>query len=175
MKLYQTMLAAAGALAAMASVAQAQQFDTGVYYTMTTEFRGPNMRLDVFNGGADNNFTHLTKAEDVSGQYWRLKPAENGYWRLTTMFRGNNMCLDVVNGGPRNNQTQLVKCGNFSGQLWQMRNDGKAMRLTTSFRGSDMCLDIINGGPKNNQPELVKCDNYSGQFWVLKPTKTKVE
>lgn len=96
---YATILASIVALVASAITAQA--FDTGVYYRLSTQFRGPGMSLDVFNGGAKNNMTHLAPAADYSGQHWRLTPAGNDYYRLKTMFRGEDMCLDVFNGGPK--------------------------------------------------------------------------
>ena len=35
--------------------AAAQSIDENFYYKMSTQFRGPGMKLDVFNGGARNN------------------------------------------------------------------------------------------------------------------------
>lgn len=147
--------------------ASAQAFDSGAYYRLTTQFRGPSMCLDVFNGGPKNDMTQLANCADFSGQYWRITPAGNGYYKLSTMFRGQNMCLDVYNGGDRNNQVHLTGCANFSGQLWRFIRDGGWYRLTTNFRGDGMCLDIFNGGPDNNQPHLTGCDNFSGQFWQV--------
>ena len=34
--------------------ASAQSIDQNFYYKMSTQFRGPGMKLDVFNGGARN-------------------------------------------------------------------------------------------------------------------------
>jgi len=146
---FATILASIVALVASAITAQA--FDTGVYYRLSTQFRGPGMSLDVFNGGAKNNMTHLAPAADYSGQHWRLTPAGNDYYRLKTMFRGEDMCLDVFNSGPKNNQVHLARCANYSGQLWRLRPDNGWYRLTTQFRGPNMCLDIFNGGADNNQ------------------------
>ncbi|PHP68558.1 hypothetical protein CSC94_00680 [Zhengella mangrovi] len=127
--------AAAGLLAMMTAV-QAQPVVDGIYYTLSTEFRGPDMRLDVVNGGPLDNLTHLVPAEDVSGQYWHFIDEGNGYYRLTTMFRGEDMCLDVFNGGDRNNQVHLTQCGNYSGQFWLISGDDSGyFRLTTQFRG----------------------------------------
>ncbi|WP_167591798.1 RICIN domain-containing protein [Jiella endophytica] len=156
-------------LCAMGS-ASAQQFDLRYFQTLSTEFRGGDMRLDVYNGGPKNDMTHLAPAADVSGQYWKLTPAGNGYYRLTTMFRGQGMCLDVFNGGQRNNQVHLAPCGNYSGQFWRFQRDGETYRLTTQFRGPKMCLDIYNGGADDNEPHLTRCANYSGQFWQVSPT-----
>lgn len=112
--------------------------DTQVYNRLWTQFRGPSMNLDVFNGGDKNDMTHLVPAADYSGQYWRLIPAGNGYYRLTTMFRGAGMCLDVFNGGPRDNQVHLTPCANYSGQFWALSNQDGWYRLTTQFRGPGM-------------------------------------
>ena len=159
---------ATAVLTALASPAAA--LDTSVFYKLSTDFRGPNMQLDIANGGAMNNFSHLAPAGNYSGQYWRLEPASADRYRLTTEFRGRDMCLDVVNGGNLNNLTHLVPCGNYSGQFWALRPQGRAYQLTTDFRGGGMCLDIFNGGPDNNQPELRSCGNYSGQLWYINPT-----
>jgi hypothetical protein len=67
-----------------------------------TQWHGPELRLDVVNGGAFDNFVHLAPAADVSGQAWTMIPDSQGTFRLTTEFRGKDMCLDVVrvkNGG----------------------------------------------------------------------------
>jgi hypothetical protein len=112
---YATILASIVAL--VASTITAQAFDTGVYYRLSTQFRGPGISLDVFNGGVKNNMTHLAPASDYSGQHWRLTPAGNDYYRLKTMSRGEDMCLDVFNGGPKNNQVHLRRCADYSGQI----------------------------------------------------------
>jgi hypothetical protein len=52
---YATILASIVALVAITITAQA--FDTGVYYRLSTQFRGPGMSLDVFNGGAKKHDT----------------------------------------------------------------------------------------------------------------------
>jgi len=148
------------------------------YSRLSNQFRGNDMCLDVFNGGAKNNMTHLTKCADLSGQYWALSGAANeGWYRLTTMFRGKEMCLDIHNGGNSNNHPHLTKCANFSGQLWKLKGPdaGGWHRLTTQFRGEDMCLDIFNGGAQNNQPHLTKCANFSGQLWKLSRTNKRVK
>jgi hypothetical protein len=166
----------AGFIAYVPAPALAQSIDQSFYYKLSTEFRGPQMTLDVFNGGPKNNLTRLEPAQDVSGQFWRFKGNGDGTFRLSTMFRGPGMCLDIYNGGLNNNQPHLVKCGNFSGQFWNIiiTEDGEAVRLTTSFRGPSMCLDIFNGGPNNNQPHLSECGNFSGQRWILTKTDKRV-
>ena len=50
--------------------APASAFDTSVFYKLSTDFRGPGMQLDIANGGAMNNFSHLAPAGNYSGQYW---------------------------------------------------------------------------------------------------------
>jgi len=156
------------------ALAQAPSFDTDYYYRLATQFRGPEMQLDVFNGGERNDFAHLAPMDDVSGQLWHLMPAGGGAWRLSTMFRGESRCLDVVNGGELDNMVHLAPCGNYTGQLWTIRQQGGAYRLTTAFRGPDMCLDIVNGGPGNDQAQLAQCGNYTGQMWHFQPSRTRV-
>jgi hypothetical protein len=152
-----SMVVAVGALVTwFVAPASAQSIDQNFYYKMSTQFRGPGMKLDVFNGGARNNMTHLEPDQDVSGQLWRFRGNPDGTFRLSTSFRGPSMCLDIFNGGPNNDQPHLVHCANLTGQLWlpSLPDTAGAVRLTTRFRGSDMCLDIFNGGPNNNQPIL---------------------
>jgi hypothetical protein len=119
---YATILASIVAL--VASTITAQAFDTGVYYRLSTQFRGPGMNLDVFNGGPKNNQVHLTRCANYSGQLWRLHP-DIGWYRLTTQFRGPDMCLDIFNGGADNNQPHLTNCANYSGQFWELQQTSK--------------------------------------------------
>ncbi|MBV9046347.1 MAG: RICIN domain-containing protein [Alphaproteobacteria bacterium] len=169
-----SVLVIVAAVALSAVAAEAQEFDSNAYYRLTTQFRGPDMALDVYNGGAKNNMTHLAPAQDVSGQYWNLRPTGDDYYRLTTMFRGRKMCLDVVNGGTRNNQLQIARCANYSGQFWRITPINGGYHLTTQFRGPDMCLDIYNGGRDNNEPHLTDCADFSGQIWSLQDTDKTV-
>jgi hypothetical protein len=156
--------------------ASAQLIDQSYYYKLSTEFRGGEMKLDVFNGGPKNNVTRLEPDQDVSGQLWRFIGNPDGTFRLSSMFRPG-LCLDIFNGGRNNNQPHLIKCANFTGQFWSimLAGDGNLVRLTTKFRGPGMCLDIFNGGTNNNQPRLAKCDNLSGQLWTLTRTDKRVE
>jgi hypothetical protein len=39
---------------------------------LTTQFRGPGMCLDIFNGGPNNNQPHLAKCSNLTGQLWTL-------------------------------------------------------------------------------------------------------
>ena len=75
-----------------ASGATADPIDARVYYKLSTDFRGIDMPLHVYNGGAKNNMTHLAPSADVSGQLWRLIAINDAY-QLTTQFRGDGMCL----------------------------------------------------------------------------------
>jgi Ricin-type beta-trefoil lectin domain len=147
-------------LALVPGTSFAQSIDQNFYYKLSTQFRGSEMKLDVFNGGPKNNMTRLEPDQDVSGQFWRFARNPDGTFRLTTLFRGPNVCLDIFNGGSNNNQPHLTRCGNFTGQFWSimLTGDGEFVRLTTKFRGSGMCLDIFNGGQNNNQPHLAKCE-----------------
>lgn len=140
------------------------------YYKLTTQFRGSNNCLDVYNGGDYDNRTHLTGCASFTGQNWRFQQSENpGYYRLSTEFRGSGMCLDITNGGRMNNQPMLVPCANYSGQFWKVSGPDSSgyYRLTTQFRGTNMCLDVFNGGQYNNMLQLTPCGGYTGQFWQL--------
>jgi TIR domain/Ricin-type beta-trefoil lectin domain len=150
------------------SLPTAQLPDPNIYYRLSTQFRGPNLPLDVFNGGSKNNMTYLSQFQDVSGQYWHFQPNNDGSYRLMTMLRGPHICLDIINGGPDDNEPHLTDCDNFSGQIWRLQVDGTSMRLRTDLRGPNMCLDIIPGEP--DQPHLAPCGNFSGQLWLLSRT-----
>jgi hypothetical protein len=136
----------------------------GVSYRFTTQFRGPDMCMDVFNGGGENNLINLSPCGNYSGQKWNLRPAGHGRYRLTTDFRGDGMCLDVVNGGRRSNRLQLAPCGSYSGQFWTLSpaSDG-AVRLTNDFTPG-RCADI-----HDNRVDMSACRNYSGQLWHARP------
>jgi hypothetical protein len=155
--------------------AAAQAIDQNFYYKLSTQFRGVQWKLDVFNGGAKNNLTRLELDKDVSGQFWRFTQNADGTFRLTTLFRGPDVCLDIFNGGANNNQPHLASCANFSGQSWRLTpNADGTFRLTTLFRGPNVCLDVFNGGANNNQPHLANCANFSGQSWILTKTDRRV-
>lgn len=139
---------------------------------LSTDFRGPNMRLDVFNGGSKNNMTHLVLAQNFSGQFWKFIPSLNNGYRMVTLFRGNNMCLDVADSGSQVGQPYLRPCSSTVGRNWYVRAASRTrVRLVTDFRGEEMCLDIFNGGTNNNTPHLTDCENFSGQFWTLTPSR----
>lgn len=157
------------AIVALSTPSFAQSPDAGVYYKLTTQFRGSGMPMDVFNGGPNNNQTRLDNDQNVTGQHWHFVPAQNGSYRLQTEFRGSSMCLDV---NPSTNRPELRNCGNFSGQFWHVSADGNWVRLTTDFRGPDMCLDI---DPNSNQPELRHCGNFTGQHWTLARTNKRAQ
>lgn len=153
--------------------------DSNTYYRLSTQFRGTNLTLDVFNGGDKSKLTHLAPVQNATGQLWHFIPQGDGTYRLTTKFRGENQCLDIFNGGANNNQPHLKTCGSFSGQKWLVAQDGQWVRLKTKFRGDGFCLDIFNGGANNDQPYLKPCGDFSGQRWrfaaVEKVVPTRVE
>jgi hypothetical protein len=168
--LFRQLLILSGLILSFPASSWGQAIDENYYYRLSTQFRGTDMSLDVFNGGAKNNMTRLERFQDVSGQYWKFTRTQDGSYRLTTMFRGPGMCLDIYNGGRNNNQPHLTRCANVSGQFWNISAEGNWVRLTTKFRGPGMCLDIFNGGGNNNQPHLTSCSNVSGQLWLLSRT-----
>src|ERR1700710_971162 len=82
-----------GLLVSAPILASAQSIPDGFYYKLSTEFRGSNMKLDVFNGGPKNNLTRLEPDQNVTGQFWRITPIDGGWYQLSTQFRGSNVCL----------------------------------------------------------------------------------
>lgn len=146
------------------------QIDSEYYYTLTTQFRGSGMKLDVYNGGAKNHFAHLSDG-NKTGHYWHLgTPDADGWFYVANRFTREGLCLDVVNGGPDNNQLRMTQCGNYSGQKWRLIRVGRYYQIKSQFRGA-LCLDIINGGPNNNLPHLTTCNlTLTGQRWVVRKT-----
>ena len=58
--------------------AYAQSIDQGLYYKLSTELRGSEMKLDIINGGPKDNLTQLEPDQDVSGQFWRFMGNADG-------------------------------------------------------------------------------------------------
>ena len=52
--------------------AAAQAIDQNFYYKLSTQFRGPGMCLDIFNGGPNNNQPYLKNCGNFTGQRWTL-------------------------------------------------------------------------------------------------------
>ena len=130
-----------------------------------TQWHGPELRLDIVNGGELDNFVHLAPAADVSGQAWTMSPDSQGTFRLTTEFRGKDMCLDVVDKGPMEGFLKLTACGNHSGQYWTSADEGGWLRLRPQFR--KLCLDVVNGGPQDGFAHMAECGDFSGQHWKI--------
>ena len=137
----------------------------GAPLKITTQWKGAEMRLDVVNDGAFDNFVHLAPAADVSGQAWTMIPDSQGTFRLTTAFRGPDMCLDVVRGGELDGLLKLTACGNHEGQYWTSRAEGDWLRLAPQFW--QFCLDVVNGGPHDGFAHMAECGDYSGQHWKI--------
>src|SRR5712671_2658541 len=103
-RLFRWLLVVSAFLVWLPASSSAQTPDPNFYYRLSTQFRGTNMPLDVFNGGPKNNMTHLQRLQNVTGQFWKFSPTGDGPYRMTTLLRGANMCLDIFNGGTTNNQ-----------------------------------------------------------------------
>jgi hypothetical protein len=144
--------------------------DPNFYYRLSTQLRGADMSLDVFDGGSKNNMTHLERCfrailEVFAGRPWFLPthlqcfvvrtcalifstadPTTISHtWRLAPMFRGSS-------------GISVLRLAGFD---------------SPQNSGGGMCLDIFSGGPDNNQPHLAPCANFSGQFWLLSQTDKK--
>ncbi|MEP1585473.1 MAG: RICIN domain-containing protein [Tateyamaria sp.] len=98
----------------------------GGYYRMKTMFQESAGKC--FEGNSRTSGATLAGAafmddcQNVSGQLWRIIPAQDGYVRLTTQFiEGQNMCLEGNRrsaGGPLKGAAFMDRCQNVSGQLW---------------------------------------------------------
>lgn len=134
-------------------------------FKLVTQWKGPAMPLDIYNGGVNNNFAHLAPAAKVSGQLWR-QDTSRPFMALTTEFRGGKMCLTAIkDAGKFRNLVQLQPCNGSSNQGWQIRRDGEWIHLISVVSGE--CLDIVNGGANTGMAQVARCGNYSGQFWKM--------
>jgi len=144
---------------------QAQEFDDGRYYRLTTQWQGDGKSLDVVNDGANDKLI-LADTGDYSGQYWKFTRLSDGYYRLTTQWQGDGKSLDVVNDGA-NDKLILADTGNYSGQHWRVERQANGhYRLTTQWQGAGKSLDVVNDGA-NNQLRLAPTGDYSGQYWKI--------
>ncbi|EKU99354.1 hypothetical protein Lepto7375DRAFT_1381 [Leptolyngbya sp. PCC 7375] len=118
----------------------------------------------------------MDDCQNVSGQFWKIIPADGGYFKLTTMFledegkclEGNRLAPDSVLGGAAFMDT----CQNVSGQLWKKIPVGDGyFRLTTMFlEDQNKCLEgnrlapesVLEGGAFMDD-----CQNVSGQLWRI--------
>ncbi|KQW30977.1 hypothetical protein ASE36_01390 [Rhizobium sp. Root274] len=134
---------------------------------LSTQFTGPDQRLEIVNGGPFQDLAIMTDVNEESvGQAWHV--TSQGQWvRIRNEAMGDTMCLDVVNGGGPAYMVQMRPCGNYSGQLWQISASGEYMRFTTQFLGNRYCLDIANGGMLDRYAQMRLCGDYSGQLWTL--------
>ncbi len=102
------------------------------YYKLTTMFQSPEgkcfegnnlQQTSVLQGGA-----FLDECQNVSGQFWKIVPQQDGYVRLQTMFlepqnkclEGNRFASDAFLGGV----AFMDDCQNVSGQLWLITPEG---------------------------------------------------
>lgn len=144
---------------------QAQDFDNGRYYRLTTMWQGDGKSLDVVNDGINNQLV-LAETGNYSGQYWRFTRLSDGYYRLTTQWQGMGRSLDVVNDGV-NDKLVLAETGNYSGQHWRVeRQPNGFYRLTTLWQGTGKSLDVVNDGT-NNRLRLAPSGDFSGQYWKI--------
>ena len=94
------------------------------FFTLSTQFRGPDMCADIFNGGPNDAQVHLTRRGNLSGQSWLIRetseppPFTNSFFaRLSTEFRGPDMCLDRLESG-ETFFVRLAARANTARQVW---------------------------------------------------------
>lgn len=161
-------LAALVALAAATlapGIAPAADFDPDARYRLTTMFEGECKSLDIVNDAHDRT-PILAKTADVSGQYWRITPAGDGYYRLTTQWKGPGRSLDIVNDA-HDRTPILAETADVSGQHWRITPTGDGYyRLTTQWKGPGRSLDIVNDA-HDRTPILAPTADVSGQHWRI--------
>jgi len=102
------------------------------YYKLTTMFQSPEgkcfegnnlQQTSVLQGGA-----FLDDCQNVSGQFWKIVPEQDGYVRLQTMFlEPQNKCLEGNRFAPDaflRGAAFMDDCQNVSGQLWLITPEG---------------------------------------------------
>ncbi len=101
----------------------AQSLPSGEF-SLTTQFRkaeGECLEGNQINGALEGA-AFMDSCQNVSGQLWRVIPAEGGYFRLTTQFREPfNECLEGNRlGGDYGGAAFMATCQNVTGQLWSI-------------------------------------------------------
>ncbi len=98
------------------------------YFKMVTMFQEPEGKCFEGNrvgaGSTLGGAAFMDNCQNVSGQLWRVIPAQDGFVRLTTMFlEGENKCLEGNRFAPDaflNGAAFMDTCQNVSGQLWRL-------------------------------------------------------
>ena len=125
MNLWKTLVAGA-AIACAPFVVQAQNLNG--WFKLQTMFQAPEGKCFEGNrfaqGSTLGGAAFMDNCQNVSGQLWRLIPAQDGYFRLTTMFlEGENKCLEGNRFSPDSTlggAAFMDNCQNVSGQLWKL-------------------------------------------------------
>jgi hypothetical protein len=96
--------------------------DTNKWYRLKTQFRGDGECLEGNQGASPvhGGAAFMDTCQNVSGQLWKLEPADNGHYRLKTQFRGDGECFEGNQGASpvHGGAAFMDKCQNVSGQLW---------------------------------------------------------
>ncbi len=98
------------------------------YYRMKTMFQEPEGKCFEGNkfasGSTLGGAAFMDNCQNVSGQFWKLVPAGNGYYRLQTMFlEPENKCLEgnrVAPGSTLGGAAFMDTCQDVSGQFWKL-------------------------------------------------------
>lgn len=105
------------------------------YFRITNASLGNGKSLD-----SSPTTPNIANSGNVSGQFWSLKDAGNGYVRLSNMFQPAKS-LDTYGNAPH--APFLAKSGNASGQLWKLtlssnpKAAGQVKSVSLSFTSSD--------------------------------------
>jgi hypothetical protein len=62
---------------------------------LTTQWKGPAMALEIYDGGSNTNFAHLAPAANGPAQQWR-QDTRHAFMQLTNVLRGAKMCFGVI-------------------------------------------------------------------------------
>ncbi|MDY6900426.1 MAG: carbohydrate-binding protein [Cyanobacteriota bacterium] len=156
------------------------------FYKLTTMFlERENKCLEgnrVARGSTLGGAAFMDKCQNVSGQFWKLVPAGNGYFRMKTQFlEKKNKCLEGNKLSPRSTlkgAAFMDNCQNVSGQLWKLVPAGNGyFRLKTMFlEKENKCLEGNRFAPSSTLKGAAfmdNCQNVSGQLWKFKPIKTR--
>ena len=118
----------------------------------------------------------MDDCQNVSGQLWKMIPAENGYFKLTTMFlEDRGKCLEGNRFAPESvlsGAAFMDNCQNVTGQLWKMiPAENGYFRLTTLYlEGQNKCLEgnrLASESVLGGAAFMDDCQNVTGQLWTI--------
>jgi hypothetical protein len=153
------------------------------YFHLTTKLSESTNKCLEGNQVANSSFlggaAFMDDCADVTGQFWKMIPADNGYFHLTTaLLESRNKCLEgnrVANDSFLGGAAFMDDCTDLTGQLWKkVPADDNYFYLTTKFLESQSkCLEgnrVANDSFLGGAVFMDDCTGVTGQLWTLNPS-----